>query len=71
MSTNTFDLAKQPQNFIHAQQRPSCQGCKHVSRMVHGNGNVGLQCMKGGFFVTPMSVCEPNERFVAAPAEGI
>jgi hypothetical protein len=39
--------------------------------MVHGNGNVGLQCMKGGFFVTAMSVCERHERFNAAPAEAV
>lgn len=71
MSANTFDLAKQRQNFIHAQQRPSCQGCAHVTRMVHGTGNVGLQCMKGGFFVTAMSVCERHERFFAVPAEGV
>lgn len=71
MSANTFDLAKKRQGFIPAQSRPSCQGCAHVSRMVHGTGNVGLQCMKGGFFVTPMGVCERHERFDAAAVGGV
>ena len=70
MSTNTFDLAKQRQGFVPAQRRPSCQSCAHAHRMVHGNSNVGLQCMLGGFFVTPMGVCERHERFDAAAMGG-
>lgn len=73
MRRNTFELAKQRQGYIHAQQRPSCHSCQHAHRMVHQGGNVGLQCMLGGFFVTAMGACERHEKLepqAATPAGG-
>lgn len=68
MTPTTFELAKKRQGFVHAQQRPSCSSCQHASRMVHNNtGNVGLQCMKGGFYTTAMSMCDRHARLDAAP----
>lgn len=67
MSAVNFAANKQLQGFVQSYQRPLCQSCSHVQRVEHGNGSVGMQCGKGGFFVNAMGVCDQYDRFTNVP----
>ena len=65
MSLNTFDWAKQRQQFVPANQRPCCRNCKQVKESIADRSppfdTSSWRCMRGGFFVTALATCREHE----------